>query len=340
MELKEFLEKQPIGVAMTFSLEAISRQDRERSGRRVVKTVVAGRIAGGGRYVIPNSWVILLPRIRLYCDVCGDKRNFNPVNSTYELIQPCLELGAGPHKRTLDSGQEFESGRHRDQFVHYKCGDCQQQHKKYSLAVEITKIELPDGESLRPEPVGDTKTIVHFIITKYGEIPKPIKKLNPKIKQIVGDHWELYRKGADDEAAGNGIGAFAYYRRVVEGSRERLVNAVCDAAEKLEVPEENIQKIRSTLGQREFSRAVEEIDDLFPNDLKFNGRNALATIYAPLSAGIHNKSDEECLALAASVRTLLDALGERLTEVIANEDRIQDALKQLQNVAAPTSTDS
>jgi len=172
---------------------------------------------------------------------------------------------------------------------------------------------------------------VNLHLTKYGEIPKPIKPINPRIKRLIKNQWELYRKGADDEAAGNGIGAFAYYRRVVEASRGMILDAMCSAAEKLGVKEKEIQRIKNTINSRNFTESIREVDDIFPSELKFNDQNALLTLYSPLSEGIHGKSDEECLEAAMHIRTLLDALGERLEQVIEKEDAIQDALKKLKD---------
>lgn len=123
--------------------------------------------------------------------------------------------------------------------------------------------------------------------------------------------------------------AFAYYRRVVDDSREILVDAICQAMEKLGQEDADIEKIRATKSSRNFSEAVEGIKGLIPQSLYVGGRDPLSALYGPLSEGLHNRSDAECLEVAASIRALLDHFGQRLQEIIENEDSLRAALKHL-----------
>lgn len=99
---------------------------------------------------------------------------------------------------------------------------------------------------------------------------------------------------------------------------------------------DDIQKIQESKKSRNFTESIAAVDHLFPSELKFNDQNALLALYGPLSEGLHGKSDEECLEAASHIRTLLDALGERLEQVIDQEEAILNALKGLQSF----STDS
>lgn len=325
MELKDFLKSCPIGKAVAFRIDARPRDE-----------FLLNRGGGAGfthRQSTRASWVVPLPRIFIFCNECGGTRNFNPAPSGM-LEVACLDVGTGPYIVPSNRGGGLEFGRHIDQFLRYICGDCMLEEKKYSLAVEIqdvhpSKIEVESGSESSKPSVAE----VSLQIAKFGEIPKPTKPINSKIKRLIKDEWELYRKGADDEAAGNGIGAFAYYRRVVEESRGMLVDAICTAAAKLNVSETDIAQIRATKESKNFVASVRAVDHLLPSDLKFNGQNALTVLYGPLSEGLHEKSDEDCLVAATDIRILLDALGEKLEHIIDQEDRIQDALKGLRDIS-------
>lgn len=307
IEIKNFLESCPIGKTTELEVDAYPRKKYLDN-------------SGVGRSIQPSAWVVPVPRLKLFCSLCNGMRNFNS-SSSYPLTQTCVDLGQGPRAHNFDSGKEFVTGQHVDQFLHFTCGDCNKEIKKYSLAVEI----------LNDLPTGGTTAKATLKLTKYGEIPKPIKPINAKIKRLIKAEWEMYRKGADDEAAGNGIGAFAYYRRVVEASRDLIVDSMCAAASKLNVSDENIKKIEESKKSRNFTESIAEVDHLFPSELKFNDQNALLALYGPLSEGLHGKSDEECLEAASHIRTLLDALGERLEQVIDQEESILNALKGLQS---------
>jgi hypothetical protein len=104
---------------------------------------------------------------------------------------------------------------------------------------------------------------------------------------------------------------------------------MCDAASKLNVPNDQILKIKESKNSRNFTDSIKSVDYIFPSELKFNNQNALLVLYGPLSEGLHGKSDEECLEAAAHIRTLLGALGERLEQVIDQEESIQNAMKSL-----------
>ena len=314
MDIKKFLESCPIGKTIELECKA-ELKDRYIRSFDGIRT---GRKSSG-----PREWVIPSPRIRIYCSECDGVRGFNPA-ANFPLSISCLNIGRGPGSINLGDGRSMETGRHADQFLRYVCADCAKEEKKYSLAVEI----------LNPLKGEEKVEEISIKLTKYGEIPKPIKPINPKIKRLIKTEWELYRKGADDEAAGNGIGAFAYYRRVVEASRDMILDAMCVAATKLNVSEEDIAEIQATKKSKNFTDSIKSVDHLFPSELKFNDQNALTVLYGPLSAGIHERSDEDCLAAAAHIRTLLDALGERLEQVIDQEEKIQDALKNLREFSS------
>lgn len=315
-EIKHFLESCPIGKTTELEVDAYPL-------KKYLANIGGGLVRGRGTQ--PHAWVAPIPRLKLFCSVCNGMRNFNP-SPSYSLTQACVDLGQGPRTYNPGSGKEIVTGQHVDQFLRSTCGDCNKEVKKYSLAVEILSDLPAEGKTAKAK----------LKLTKFGEIPKPIKPINPKIKRLIKAEWEMYRKGADDEAAGNGIGAFAYYRRVVEASRDLIVDSMCTAASKLNVPDEDIQKIQESKKSRSFTESIAAVDHLFPSELKFNDQNALLALYGPLSEGLHKKSDEECLEAASHIRTLLDALGERLEQVIEQEETIQNALKGLQSFTTET----
>jgi hypothetical protein len=49
-------------------------------------------------------------------------------------------------------------------------------------------------------------------------------------------------------------------------------------------------------------------------------------LYDVLSDGIHDLSDEQCLAHARTVRTLLIVLADRISEISKDEAKVQEAI--------------
>ena len=324
MDIKSFLEDTPIGVAKSFE-DAVVVPKQSLHPELFSSGGNAGAISRVTPKPQPIEWVLALPRIRINCSQCDGERTFNPLASK-GLSNAALSLGT-------PEGLESKSQLYQS-FQNYSCSDCLEdpEVKEYALSVNVTQIryvQTPEQTRLKPNPSA-VKANAHFLISKIGEMPKPTKRLGARAKKLVGDQWELYAKGASDEAAGNGIGAFAYYRRVVEVSRNSIVEAICKAAHELEVPPEDIEKIRATKDSIRFSKSLDEIDDLIPKDLKNKGRNPLKSLYSPLSVGLHNRSDSQCLEAAADIRVLLDDLGEKIQRVIDRQSGIEKAIRRLE----------
>jgi hypothetical protein len=84
------------------------------------------------------------------------------------------------------------------------CGDCLKHVKSFSLWIVL-------GET---EGVG--------AVYKYGEHPPfgiPVPK---KVLRLFGNDRTNFLKGRQCENQGLGVGAFAYYRRVVESHKNEL----------------------------------------------------------------------------------------------------------------------
>lgn len=47
---------------------------------------------------------------------------------------------------------------------------------------------------------------------------------------LIGPDKELYLQGRRSESRGFGIGAFSYYRRVVENQKSRIIEEIAKAA--------------------------------------------------------------------------------------------------------------
>ena len=75
------------------------------------------------------------------------------------------------------------------------------------------------------------KTDLLFVATKIGEYP-PFGPPTPrKVLNLFGDDKPLFLKGRQAENQGLGIGAFAYYRRMVDNQKNRLFDAIIAIAE-------------------------------------------------------------------------------------------------------------
>ena len=103
-----------------------------------------------------------------------------------------------------------------DSHAQFTCRNCQTTLKTYSL--RFTSDSDP-GKNAR--------------VVKFGEIPQFGPPLPAKLLQLAGHHGDILKKGRRSENQSLGIGAFAYYRRVVELQKNFLIDEVAKAVTRL-----------------------------------------------------------------------------------------------------------
>ena len=83
--------------------------------------------------------------------------------------------------------------------------------------------------------------------------------------------------------------------------------------------------------ERQFSTAVALVKDGIPERLRIGGHNPLTLLYGALSKEVHEGTDEDCLAIATSVREVLTELVNRLSEVLRAKAAVDRAVTALLN---------
>jgi hypothetical protein len=198
-------------------------------------------------------------------------------------------------------------------FLTYHCRHCRQTFKVYAVKVRHTG----DG---------------HGEAMKYGEMPPFGPHIPTKMFSLLGQDQELFRKGSRAESQGMGIGAFAYYRRVVENQKNRLIDEIVKVSTKLNVDSTIIAEIEKARSETRFTKALEILKDALPNVLLIDNHNPLALLHTALSDGLHEQSDEVCLVRAQSIRIVLAELSERIAHVLKEDTELKGAVSKLLQV--------
>jgi len=164
-------------------------------------------------------------------------------------------------------------------------------------------------------------------VQEIGEYPAYNPVTSRKVYDLIGEnHRELFLKGRRAELRGLGIGAFAYYRRIVDDQKDMIIDRLEKAAKRLGASAETLKIFASAKAQDQFTSAIREIKDALPRALFIAGHNPLTILYDVLSDGIHDLSDEECLTHARTVRTLLIALADRISEISKDDAKVEQAV--------------
>jgi hypothetical protein len=199
-------------------------------------------------------------------------------------------------------------------FLSYRCRNCQRSYKIYALQIiQDEKVKL-DGE-----------------VYKFGEFPPFGSPTPARVITILGREREYYLKGRRAEFQGMGIGAFAYYRRVVENQKNRLLDEIIRVAQRIDAPQEMLDDLASAKNETQFSTAVGAVKHGIPTALLVNGHNPLTLLHTALSRGLHEQDDEKCLALAESIRTVLADLADRLGHALKERNELNAAVSRLMN---------
>jgi len=164
---------------------------------------------------------------------------------------------------------------------------------------------------------------------KFGEVPPFGPPTPARVITLIGGEREYYLKGRRAENQGLGIAAFAYYRRVVENQKTRIIDEVLRVAQKVGAAKEIVDDLNRARTETQFSKAVEAIKHGIPQSLLIDGHNPLNLLHSALSEGLHAQSDEECLELATSIRVVLTELVERIGTALKEEKELSTAVSRL-----------
>lgn len=199
-------------------------------------------------------------------------------------------------------------------YVTYLCSNCQRVEKTFSLAAKVAVDSKPEG-----------------ICYKFGELPTYGPPVSPKLIKLIGPDRDEFLKGRRCENQGLGVGAFIYYRRVVENQKNRILGEIIKVSEKIDAPSEKVETLKSAVTESQFSKALDMAKDALPESLLINGHSPILLLHSALSEGVHALTDEQCLEIAGSVRVVLGELSDRLSQALKDEAELTKALSTLMN---------
>jgi hypothetical protein len=239
------------------------------------------------------------------------------------------------HKVLLDESVNVCGPRSKDQVVHQACKNCKED-RTFKLVHHETLYQFDDA--IR-EPRGSSTAILRSSLHSYaydclycsqfrlfflvgldqhqttawkaGQHPAWSIEVSKQFEAMLRDHKETYKKGLICESQGYGIGAFAYYRRIVElviGDLLESIDDLMDGAEK----EAYKEALVSTKNSRDAKTKIDLVKHLLPSSLMQGEHNPLGVLYRILSEGIHAMSDEECLEYAVAIRETLVSLVDQI----------------------------
>ena len=219
-----------------------------------------------------NRADIQIDQIDGLCPICGPNRPFKNVGKPDRMRQAMMGLA-------LASGcTNFE----------FKCLTC----KKESLFISVFH-SVENRE---------------ITLEKFGEYPRKKIDRDPQLKKFLSEDAENYEKALVSLAQGHGIGAFAYFRRIVETNIYSLLNLLEDELRSTGSDERFLNELKALDVNVPMSTRIDYANKVLPENLKPNGLNPLGAIYGALSEGVHADSDDVCLEKSVSIEVCLKYL--------------------------------
>jgi hypothetical protein len=227
--------------------------------------------------------------INLKCVRCGVLQNFSPF----------------PGPSIYDDGKRVT-----DCFLVYRCRNCNVFLKRFALTVTPR-----DNEAAW--------------IYKHGEDPAYGIDVPNEMRALLKEDAKLLEKALKCEAASLGIGAFVYYRRILENMKERLFDEVIEVAKRIDAGDEAIQWLNRARADRQFTKSIREIKSTGLHAIYIEGHNPLTLLYEEVSDGVHSGTDEENLASAQRIRVVLAHLAGRLEALMLERDEVKGAISAM-----------
>ena len=178
-----------------------------------------------------DDYSINLPDLHLHCtsEACNGLRFFAP---TLPYNRKTLEV-------STSRSPDF-------QFLHYTCRNCGRSRRVFSVSARLT--------------TDKTTSEIH----KLGEVPPFGPPTPPRLITLIGGDRELFLKGRRAENQALGIAAFAYYRRVVENQKAKILGEMLRVATMVNAEVSLIEELKAAQAESQFSKAIEMIKHGIP----------------------------------------------------------------------------
>lgn len=241
--------------------------------------------------IVPTMDQLPDVRIKMACPKCGVSQTFVMTNEYHENCEYANYPVDGVVFRMV-----------------YLCSHCQKFERVFCIKIDEQKQWM----------------------MKVGQFPAWEIIGDPNIERLLGRHSAYYKKGLVCESQGYGIGAFGYYRRIVEEIIDELLDEISGLLTGKELTRFNdaLQKTKETIVAQE---KIELVKDLLPPILRPNGMNPLSVLHSSLSEGLHADSDETCLEYAGICREVLVFLVNQVAASKAASKNFTESMKKLLN---------
>jgi hypothetical protein len=171
----------------------------------------------------------------------------------------------------------------------------------------------------------------HGELTKVGQWPPLSREPDP----VVVQGWDrqdllFYRDAMTFRNANKGIAALPYLRRIIENHMRDILALLADANNRQPIPGFDVHHLERVRDSHRFSDKLDFVRDYLPQGLKPAGYpNPIESLYELLSEGLHQESEDECIAIFDRCKVAFEYVVRKLTEAKREDEQYLGALRKL-----------
>jgi hypothetical protein len=235
--------------------------------------------------------------------------------TTFKIISENNDINARKGRIMIGGANVLGNSTHEFEFIQHYTGECQF-CKKNNIHFLINGFTERDKEGSK-----------RFYLRKVGQLPAPEINLDSNLESFLSEEDKgFYKKALLNLQYGYGIGAFSYFRRIVQNEIERIANKLADTNS--ENKEDILKAIEDYKQSKVMKKLINDITKYLPKRILDIGSNPLLVLYGQLSEGIHNLSEEECIERSKAIDVLLRFVFKELRQD-SDFSSAKDALKEL-----------
>jgi hypothetical protein len=195
----------------------------------------------------------------------------------------------------------------------YRCKNCKEQftHFAYSWFDEPQK---HDGKAVS-------------VFRKYGQLPPLEERISKELERALKatDDLGFYKTALRSRNFGEGIGAMAYMRRIIENHMSEMLEILNN-----EAVAKGLQPIKEEIKSLRFDEKIDRAKELFPVIvMPENYPNPFEQLYRLTSDGLHNLSENESIMLFDQCRHVFEYVFSEMRPHLSTRKKFLEDLQKL-----------
>lgn len=252
---------------------------------------------------------------QLYCEKCKSTQSFTKINENYQNGGDEITY-THSHKTNKPKFQNYDIvTKTRTYNIEFRCTTCETERYTYNFIININELD-------------------EIIITKTGTYPPLRTRTDQQVTKTISRYnlfW-AYNQGRKCEILGYGLGACAYYRRIIEEIIDKMLKELAEFTG----PEDHQAWLSTQSEKPRMGEKIERLGEYVHGRIRPDNHNSINLLYKRLSENIHAMDDETCLKDAERLRTILDITLKRIAELRAEDRLFKDLLDGENKTSKPS----